>query len=163
MGRLEAALDRSGGVARALAADGHEVVVVTGARGRPWLGPLPDGVTVAAGVPLAEALAGADVLVSQGGAAGVSTGLGCGRPQVIVGQLPDHLAIGRRAEAAGAAVCLAGDATADAEVAAATRAVLDRPGYGAAARRAARDYAGLPGPGELVAPLRELAAAGRVA
>jgi UDP:flavonoid glycosyltransferase YjiC (YdhE family) len=108
---------------------------------------------------LPDVLAHAAAVVSQGGAGTVLTGLAAGVPQVVVGQLPDHLAIGRRVAAAGAGIALTPAEASDAVVREAVATVLADPGFAAKARVIARENAARPVPADLVAPLRRLATA----
>ncbi|WP_410567120.1 nucleotide disphospho-sugar-binding domain-containing protein [Amycolatopsis sp. cmx-4-61] len=147
----------AGETARAVAELDVNVVLAVSARQRALLGDLPPTVSVFVDPPLDRLLAHCDVLVSQGGAGSVLTGLAAGLPQVAVGQLPDHLAIARRLEAAGAGRALAAAEFSAAAVAGAVFDVLQRSGFAAAARRARLENEGRPAPAELVADLRSLA------
>lgn len=157
MAGLDPRLFLAGEAGRAAAGLADEVVLVVSAAQVPLLGDLPAHVRVLVDVPLAAALPGADLLISQGGAGSVLTGLVAGVPQVAVGQLPDHLAIARQLAAAGAGAALGGSEATRAAIAAAASAVLADPGPARVATAVAAANAIRPRPEELVDGLVALA------
>lgn len=96
-------------VAGALAAelDVEVVAAVTADDRRAGLGPVPDGVRIAAELPLHSVLPTCAVSVNTGGAGSVLTAAVNGVPQVVTPLGPAHSFNGERVTAAGAGVCLA--------------------------------------------------------
>jgi UDP:flavonoid glycosyltransferase YjiC (YdhE family) len=123
----------------------------------------PDGVRVCRDVPLADALADADVVVHHGGAGCVMTSIAAGVPQVAITFAAEQTANADRIAAAGAGRHVPGSTVAlasvvDAEaVRAAVSAVVGDPSYRAAAMRLRERHDARPGLDELVAELEELA------
>jgi UDP:flavonoid glycosyltransferase YjiC (YdhE family) len=156
MARLADSLFLTGDLARGAADAGIPAVAVVRAAQRRLLGPLPGGVTVLTDRPLRDAVSTARALISHGGAGTVITGLAAGVPQIVVGQLPDHTAIGRRAAASGAAICLPGEEASCPSVLSALAALLGDPAYANAACGIAERYAGRPEPAALVGRVHEL-------
>ena len=147
----------AGDVARAVAELEVDVVIAASAEQKALLGELPPNVWVLVDPPLDQLLPYCDVLVSQGGAGTVLTGLAAGLPQVAIGQLPDHLAIARRLEQGGAGRAVAAADFSAETVAGAVFDVLQRPGYAKIARQARLENEDRPAPGELIGELRALA------
>ncbi|WP_430790341.1 nucleotide disphospho-sugar-binding domain-containing protein [Actinoplanes sp. G11-F43] len=153
-GRLDPSLFLAGDAARALA--GYEVVLAAVPEQRHLAGPLPDHVTVVSG-PLHLILDGCDAVVAHGGAGSLLTAVTHGLPQVLVPRLPDHVRHAGRVHLAGAGIVVPAAEMTPRALADAVAAVLDQPGYRAAAHRLRDEAAAQPAPAELVADLAAVA------
>ncbi|GHF28036.1 nucleotide disphospho-sugar-binding domain-containing protein [Streptomyces morookaense] len=148
----------TGEVARTVAELDVDVVAMVSGRQFPLLGRTPRNVQVLVDTPLHHVLPHCDLLVSQGGAGSVLTGLAAGVPQVAVGQLPDHLAIARQLAAGGAGKALAPAEAGPEAIAAAAFDVLERPSFAVQARGARQENMARPAPTELVRELLRVTA-----
>lgn len=143
----------TGEVARTVAELDVHVVAMVSSGQFALLGRTPRNVQVLVDTPLHHVLPHCDLLVSQGGAGSVLTGLAAGLPQVAVGQLPDHLAIARQLAAGGAGKALAGPEATPEAVLAAVFDVLERPAFAAPAREARQENAARRAPTDLIEEL----------
>ncbi|MEV6610835.1 nucleotide disphospho-sugar-binding domain-containing protein [Kutzneria sp. NPDC051319] len=117
------------------------VVAATGRQGA--VRDVPANARIAEYVPFDELLPHTDVLVTNGGFAGVQQALREGTPMVLAGQTEEKLEGNVRVAATGAAINLATDTPAAADIRRAVQAVLTEPGYRDNARRLAVEYATL--------------------
>ncbi|MBP2335877.1 UDP:flavonoid glycosyltransferase YjiC (YdhE family) [Saccharothrix coeruleofusca] len=121
-------------------ADLDALVVAT--LGRPArLDRVPANARVAEFIPFGELLPHADVLVSNGGFGGVQQALSSGVPLVLAGLTEDKMEVNARAAWTGAAIDLAVQRPARADIARAVRTVLTDPSYRYRAARLAEEYA----------------------
>jgi hypothetical protein len=152
---LPAPLVRAG--AKLAAERGAELVLAVTAAQRQLLPDLPDGVRVAESVPLQALLPTCELVVHQGGAGGMFTGVLCGLPQLVVPQLPDQVQNANHLAASGAGLSVHVDEADEEAVYAAGRRLLAEPSFAAAARRLRQETLDLPGPADLVDDLVALA------
>lgn len=121
------------------------------------LGPVPDNVRVAVGVPLHVLLPTCDLVVAHGGAGTALTALASGVPQLAVPRLPDHAAHGTRVAAVGAGQVIPRDEEPTAErIVQAVKEILADKSYGTAARRLQTEMAEQQPIAELVEKLTTL-------
>ena len=140
-----------------LAELGVEVVATVGAGIDPGeLGPLPPQVRVERFVPQAEIIAVCSAVVSHGGSGSVLGALAHGVPQVLIPMGADQPLNATRSEELGIARVLDPVAATPEDIRAAVSAVLEQPGYRAAARRLRSEFAALPGPEHAVTLLEGL-------
>jgi len=149
-----------------LAAGGAEVVLAVTAAQREQLTDLPAGVRAVSGLPLSLLLPSCRAVVHQGGGGTTMTATLAGVPQLVVAPRPEQMLTGARLAAAGAgrqlsANELAGGPEAGALLAKEVTALLEEPGYAAAAERLRAEMLAMPSPAEVVPVL--LAEAGRSA
>ena len=111
-------------------------------------------------VPMSRLLATADALVFHGGSGTMLAGLAAGVPLVILPTAADQPENADRCVAAGVGLALGPSERDPQAVAQATRAVLEDPSYGTAARRLAGEIAAMPVPSAVVPRLEALAADG---
>ena len=134
-----------------------EVVATVGAEIDPAeLGPLPPHIRVERFVPQAEILGRCSAVVSHGGSGSVLGALAHGLPQVLIPMGADQPLNAARCEQLGLARVLDPVAASPEDVRETVAAVLEEPGYRAAARRLQREFAGLPGPADAVELLERL-------
>ncbi|MFJ5233528.1 nucleotide disphospho-sugar-binding domain-containing protein [Kitasatospora sp. NPDC088391] len=150
--------------AERLVARGAEVVLAVTAAQHELLGPLPDGVRAVGGLPLSLLLPTCRAIAHQGGGGTTMTATLAGRPQLVIAPRPEQMLAGARLAAAGAGRRLAVNELADGPeggelLADEVSALLDEPGYAAAAERLRAEMLAMPTPAELVPVL--LAAARR--
>jgi len=123
--------------------------------------PLPDrpeGVLVVDRVPLLEVLPRLDAVICHAGMGTVTEALAHGVPLVVAPVRADQPAVARQVVRAGAGVEVSFASAGPVDFAAALTAVLDEPGYRAAARRVADSFAAAGGARAAVAELAALAA-----
>jgi UDP:flavonoid glycosyltransferase YjiC (YdhE family) len=140
-------------VLESLAVPGTEVVAAMSPRDRAALPPLPDGVRVVDMLPLHLALPDCDLLVSQGGAGTVMTGVAAGVPQLVVPNLPDQVLNAQRLAAYGAGLLLPSEEATPEGIRTAAAAVLYSPGHREAARSLRDEVRAQPAPAEVAAAL----------
>ncbi|AGL16632.1 nucleotide disphospho-sugar-binding domain-containing protein [Actinoplanes sp. N902-109] len=140
--------------------DAEIVVAVTHAQ-RHLLTDLPAGVTLLRSAALDLVLPSCDLLIHQGGAGTMLTGLRFGVPQVTVPRLPDHALHSDRLAAAGAGLRLTPAELSGGALRQAAGQVLATPAYRAAARALQAAMLRHPAPAETVPELARLATAGR--
>jgi UDP:flavonoid glycosyltransferase YjiC (YdhE family) len=105
-------------------------VLVVAALGRDaQLSSIPANARVAEFIPFAELLPHASVLVSNGGYGGVQQSLRYGVPLVLAGQTEDKVEVTARTAWTGAAINLATQRPAAADIRSAVESVLDTPAY----------------------------------
>jgi UDP:flavonoid glycosyltransferase YjiC (YdhE family) len=139
--------DLLAGIVGALDTEQVDVVATLGVIG--LTAPETPGVTYRTFAPLAELLAGVDVVVCAGGSGTMLGALSRGVPLVVLPQGADQPLNAARAQAAGVAVVVSDPR----EAGAATRLVLADPSYGTAAAGLAREIAAQPSPADVVATL----------
>ena len=105
------------------------------------LGDVPPAIRVEQFVPQAQVLASCAAVVSHGGSGTLLGALAAGLPLVLIPQGADQFENAVRCERAGAAVVIRPDDVTGDAVAAAVRLVLSEPGYAAAARVIAAEFA----------------------
>ena len=134
------------------------VVVTVGSQLDPEeLGPVPENIHVARFIPQSAVLPVCSAVVSHGGSGTVIGSLAHGLPQVVIPMGADQPLNAQRCEELGVAKVLDPIAATPTVVRAAVSAVLSEPGFRAAARRLADEFAGLPGPASAVPLLERLA------
>lgn len=119
---------------RALA-DTDALVVATTRRDDAVIEGVPANARVASFVPYADMLPRTDVLITNGGYGASLEALAHGIPLVIAGQSEDKIEVAARLAWTGAAVNLATDTPADADISAAVDTVTRDPAYRANAKR----------------------------
>lgn len=144
--RITAALD--------LLADRVQAVVVASAAA---VAQAPGRRLVAERVPMLELLPRLDAVVCHGGMGTVTEALSFGVPLVITPIRHDQPVLARQVAQAGAGIALPFDSTGPAELGAAVAAVLDEPGYRAAARRVGESFTAAGGAAAAVKHLAALA------
>ena len=133
------------------------VVVTIGPNNEPSaLGPQPANIAVHRYVPQAALLPHCSAAVIHGGAGTMLGALAAGLPLLCLPQGADQYGNADRVVAAGAGLALVRDELAPQAVRAATRAVLDEPGYRLAARRIADEIAAMPTPAEALTAITRL-------
>ncbi|MDQ1738643.1 MAG: hypothetical protein QOE53_295, partial [Pseudonocardiales bacterium] len=118
------------------------------------------GALVAERVPMLELLPRLDAVVCHGGMGTVTEALYFGVPLVVAPIRHDQPELARQVAEAGAGITVSFDSAAAAELGTAVAAVLDEPGYRAAARRVAASFAAAGGPAAAVEHLATLATSG---
>jgi UDP:flavonoid glycosyltransferase YjiC (YdhE family) len=118
----------------------------------------PVNVTVLSRVPILQVLPGLDAVVCHGGMGTVTESLAHGLPLVVAPIRADQPAVARQVAQAGAGIEVSFFSARPAEFAAALTAVLDEPGYRAAARRVADSFAAAGGAAAAVERLAAVAA-----
>jgi UDP:flavonoid glycosyltransferase YjiC (YdhE family) len=118
----------------------------------------PDGVRVLSDVPLARALADADVVVHHGGAGCVMTSIAAGVPQVAVTFATEQIANADRIAAAGAGLHVPGSIVDADAIRAAVSAVVEDSSHRAAALRLQAQNEARPDLDALVRSLEDLVA-----
>jgi len=138
-----------------LLADRVQAVVLADAQALP---DPPANVTVLGRLPLLEVLPQLDAVVCHGGMGTVTESLAHGVPLVVAPIRADQPAVARQVARAGAGIEVSFFAAEPAELAAALTAVLEQPGYRAAARRVAESFAQAGGATTAIDRLAALAA-----
>ncbi|HST48894.1 glycosyltransferase [Jatrophihabitans sp.] len=118
----------------------------------------PGNITVLDRVPILDVLPRLDAVVCHGGMGTVTESLAHGVPLVVAPIRADQPAIARQVAQAGAGIEVSFFSASPAELATALTAVLEEPGYRAAARRVAEDFAAAGGAAAAVEQLAALAA-----
>jgi UDP:flavonoid glycosyltransferase YjiC (YdhE family) len=122
---------------------------------------LPDRIRVERFVPQALVLDRVDAVVAHGGYGTLMGALVAGRPVVAIPlAAADNVANAHSVAARGAGLVVRDNERTAAVIAERTRRVLDEPAFSVAAREAASEIAGLPGPEHAVALLARLAESG---
>ncbi len=124
-------------------------------------GALPDPpphVLVAPRVPMLDLMPRLDAVICQAGQSTVNEALAHGVPMVVAPIRLAELAVAEQVSRAGAGIAVSFSGATSAQLAAAVTAVLDEPGYGAAARGISDEYAAAGGAGAAAASLAALAA-----
>ena len=119
---------------------------------------VPANARVAEFIPFAELLPRASVLVGNGGYGGVQQALRHGVPMVLAGQSEDKVEVTARAAWAGAAINLATQRPAVADIRKAVERVLDTPTYRERAVHLSAQYAKHDALAEIHASIGELIA-----
>ncbi|WP_026401569.1 nucleotide disphospho-sugar-binding domain-containing protein [Actinomadura rifamycini] len=127
-----------------------EVVLAIAKGQRELVEPVPDGVRVVESMPLSLLLPGCSLVVHQGGPGTALAAVAAGVPQVTIPSIGDQPLNTERLEAAGAARGVAFAELSPAVVRAAAAAVLDGPGYAAAAEALRAENAAQPAPATAV-------------
>ena len=117
-----------------------------------------DWLLVATRVPMLELLPRLDAVVCHGGMGTVTEALAHGVPLVVAPIRHDQPAVAAQVAAAGAGVTVSFASASPAELTRAVTAVLNDPGYRAAAQRVAESFTAAGGPAAAVAELAALAA-----
>ncbi|MFI1913919.1 nucleotide disphospho-sugar-binding domain-containing protein [Nocardia sp. NPDC020380] len=143
----------------ALAALDIELVVAVDEYQGAMIGDTAPNVHVVVGAPLHMLMADCAAILHQGGAGSVLTAATYGLRQLSVSFLPDQAHVARVLADTGAGIHLPGSDSGPAEIQAAVRALLDEPGYGAAAAVLRSEMAAQPGPHRIVGDLAELTGA----
>lgn len=115
------------------------VVAATGRAGE--VRDVPANARIAEFIPFDDLLPHVDVLVTNGGFGAVQQSLRYGKPMVLAGQTEDKLEGNVRVAATGAAINLATDTPAEADIRKAVETVLGTPEFTANAERLAAEYA----------------------
>ncbi|MFJ1755840.1 nucleotide disphospho-sugar-binding domain-containing protein [Kitasatospora sp. NPDC088134] len=125
---------------------------------RAEIGPVPANVRMVDPVPLGLVLGSCDAVVHHGGVGTALTATAAGLPQLVLPQLLDMFTVGDLLAQAGAGLTLDTAETQDdvPGVRKALGALLDDPGYAAAADRLAGSMAAMPSPARVVADLEQL-------
>ena len=144
----------------ALADSDALVVVTTGGRPVPEVGPLPSNVRAAEYLPYDQLFARLDLLVTNGGYGGVHYALAHAVPIVVAGGGEDKPEVAARVAWSGVGVNLRTGRPKSEAIRRAVRRVLDDPSYRVAAQRVAGQIAAAPGIGGLEKLILDLAAAG---
>lgn len=119
---------------------------------------LPDRIRVERFVPQAALLDRVDAVVAHGGYGSLMGALTAGRPVVTIPlAAADNMANAQSVADCGAGLVVGDNERTSAVIAERTRRVLEEPSFSRAARRAAAEIAGLPGPEHAVARLARLA------
>ncbi len=156
--------DVLGGILDGLAAldgTGLDIVATVGQELDPTaLGDRGPDVHVERWVPMSRLLPTADALVFHGGSGTMLAALAAGVPLVLLPVAADQPENADRCVDAGVGVALSPSERDPDAVAGATRAVLEDPAYGSAARRVAGEIAAMPAPEAIVPRLEALVADG---
>jgi UDP:flavonoid glycosyltransferase YjiC (YdhE family) len=115
------------------------------------------GALVVERVPMLELLPRLDAVVCHGGMGTVTEALSFGVPLVVAPIRHDQPTVARQVAGAGAGITVSFAAATSAQLGAAVAAVLDEPGYRAAAHRVAESFAAAGGPAAAVSHLAALA------
>jgi UDP:flavonoid glycosyltransferase YjiC (YdhE family) len=143
----------------ALADEPINVIVTVGRNGDPAnFGPQPAHIHVARYIPQSLVLPRCAAVIHHGGSGTVMDTLALGLPQVVIPLAADQPPNAESCARLGVARVIAADQRTPAAIRAATRAVLDDPGYRQAAARVQAEMAALPGLDHAVALLERLAA-----
>lgn len=155
---------RADGVAAiiaALAPLDAEIVATVGADLDPArLGPQPANVHVAAYLPMSRLLPASDLVVFHGGSGTMLAALGAGVPMLMLPMAADQPENAARCVAAGVARMLPTSERDPRSIRESVAAMLDDPGWAAAARGVQKQIAGMPSPADVLPSLERLAAAG---
>jgi hypothetical protein len=125
------------------------------------LGRLPGNTHVEQYMPHALLLPHCSAVICHGGAGTTLSSLALGLPLLILPQGADQYLVGDLVRASGAGLCLTPQNVNASTVRQSVLALLEEPGYRANARRLQREIAAMPGPGEAVHLIEEVAACQR--
>lgn len=143
----------------ALAEEPLNVIVTVGRNGDPAsFGPQPAHIHVARYIPQSVVLPQCAAVIHHGGSGTVMDALALGLPQVVIPIAADQPPNAESCARLGVGRVIAAGQRTPAAIRAATRAVLDDPGYRQAAARVQAEMAELPGLDHAVALLERLAA-----
>jgi UDP:flavonoid glycosyltransferase YjiC (YdhE family) len=160
MARLSPDLFIAGEMVSAIQDLDVEVVASITPGQRELIGPVPAGTLVAESVPIHLLLPSCGVVIAHGGAGTLMTAMASGVPQLLIPQLPDHLAQSQRLGQTGAGIVLRRGDAGPAQIRRHVSDVLLGPGYRAAARRLQEENLQQPAPRQVVGALERLAREG---
>lgn len=146
-------------ILRAVASLPVEVVATVAGSDLDRLGAVPSNVRVVERMPLHALLPSCDLLISQAGPSTALTAAACGRPQLMIPQLPDQRLISTLVAAAGAGVKLDLAAADEDGIRTAAERLLASPTATSAAARLRAESERQPGPAEVVARITDLVGA----